>query len=204
MIPTTTDWIQAISTIVVAAFTIALVIATIVYVKRTSDIASATREQAKATKEQAEASVQMAGEMREQMEMASRPWIIQKPVPSSGIMAEGIKSDGFKIYNEGSGPAINLEILLLSNKKSLLEERKEPFLRAGESPIEFRPFALINQANSTCYVLCRYQGVLSGEAKPIWYQTCLPFKPVKSQRGDNIIIQPGELKFTKVFQKKLY
>jgi hypothetical protein len=55
--PTITDWIQAVSTVI-------LVIVTIIYVERTSVIANATKEQAR--------------EIKEQRILSSRPMIIHK------------------------------------------------------------------------------------------------------------------------------
>jgi hypothetical protein len=157
---------------------------------------------------QADASVRMAEEMREQR----RPIVIQKAVPPApGIVAiyavppsPKIVSDHFEIRNVGNGPAIELEIMLLNKGKHLLHEERKTFFSQIDAPIDFFPQGLENQENHTCYILCRYRSVLSTQTKPIWYRTWLPFVPVKSQRGDRIIIQPQELEFDESLEKESY
>ncbi len=183
--------------------------ATIFYAVRTSDIADATIEQAKATKQQAEASVKMAKEMREQR----RPIVVPKAFPAIGVplqasvedIAKHVYSDYFEIHNEGYGPAIELEILLLDKEKRQLEKQRETFFpKVSASPLEFHPNGLTNHMNSTCYLLCRYRGVISSDEAQLWYETWLPFVPVKSQRGDRIIIEPKELEFSETHKKESY
>ena len=168
-----------------------------------------TAEIAKATKEQADASVKMAREMREQR----RPIVVQKVVPAKSVpyklaaedITKSISSDYFEIHNEGYGPAIELEILLLDKEKRQLEKQRETFFpKVSESPLEFHPNGLTNHVNSTCYLLCRYRGVISSDEAQLWYETWLPFVPVKSQRGDRIIIQPKELEFSETHKKESY
>lgn len=144
----------------------------------------------------------MAEEMREQRVMSSRPVIIQKAIPTA-VTGSGF-SDQFEIYNAGNGPAIELEILLLDKDEKLLSSERETFLRAGDPPITFYPHNLASHVNSTCYLLCQYQSILSRGIKPSWYQTWLPFKPVKSVSRDYIYVESAELKFEQVFEKKSY
>ena len=172
-----------------------LVVITGIYAWRTFAISNAT-------KRQADASVKMAEEMKEQRVLTSRPVIIQKAVPVEFI-GDGF-SDEFEICNAGNGPAIELEILLLDKDKKLLQSEGKTFLRVGEPPITFYPHNLASHVNSDCYLLCRYQSIQSRGTKPSWYQTWLPFKPVKCQSRDYIYVQSGELEFEKVFEKKFY
>jgi len=144
----------------------------------------------------------MTEEMRRQRIMASRPVIIQKAVPVE-VIGNGF-SDEFEIYNAGNGPAIELEILLLDKDKKLLQSERRTFLRADEPPITFYPSNLTNHLNSTCYLLCRYQSIISKGVKQSWYQTWLPFEPVKSQAKDYVYVKSGELKFCEVFEKEDY
>lgn len=156
------------------------------------------------TAKQANASVKMAEEMREQRVMASRPVIIQKAVPVE-VIGAGL-SDKFEIYNAGNGPAIELEVLLLDEEKKQLGSQRETFLRAGDTTI-FYPYGLANHLNSTCYLLSRYQSVLSKAKgrKQTWYETWLPFEPVKSQSRDYIYAKPRELEFrNEVTEKTSY
>ncbi len=179
-----------------------LVAVTGIYAWRTFAISNAT-------KKQADASVKMAEEMREQR----RPIVVPKAFPAIGVplqvsaedIAKHVYSDFFEIHNEGYGPAIELEIFLLDKGKRKLVEQSETFLpKVSESPLEFYPDGLFNHVNSTCYLLCRYRGVISFDEAPLWYETWLPFVPVKSQRGDRIILQPKELEFSETHKKESY
>jgi len=170
-----------------------LVLITAMYVKRTADIA-------KATKEQAEASVEMAKEMREQR----RPIVVQQAIYEKDIW-EGSTSNyfsHFEAYNKGNGPAIEVEISLVdSGKRTSIDSHRKSFLGAGEPPIQFCPTSLsARREDSTCYLVCEYQSILSRSSQT-WYQTWLPFEPVKSSREGEIIVKAGELEFKEVTEK---
>lgn len=188
---TITDWIQAISMVI-------LVAVTVIYAWRTHVIS-------KATKQQADASVKMAEEMREQR----KPIIVQEVVPPQylGLSVareerdNSVTCDGFKIHNLGNSPAIELEVILLNQRNGLLGSEKRTFLAPTDKPVGFYPLGLEGQLNSTCSLLCRYRS--SDEGK-MWYLTKLPFVPKKSQRGDHIIIEPKELEFSSAFEKESY
>lgn len=157
---------------------------------------------------QADASVKMAKEMREQR----RPIVVPKAFPAKGVplqaSAEEIEkhvySDYFEIYNKGNSPAIDLEVLLLNQGKSRLGNLKETVFSRDDAPLTFHPSGLGSYLNSTCYLVCQYLSVLPANADKKWYETWLPFIPKKSQRGDQIIIVPGELEFTESSEKKSY
>jgi len=159
-------------------------------------------------RKQADASVKMATEMREQR----RPIVVQEAIESKGIAfsigdGEDIEhnpSDYFQIRNVGNGPAIELEMMTLNEKKNLLEMQRKMVFSQADPPMKFHPPNLVEHVNSTCYFLCRYRSVLSPNVRQIWYETELPFEPVKAQSGDKIIIKPGELEFREVFEKKSY
>jgi len=141
----------------------------------------------------------MAREMRKDRLLTSRPVIVMKPMHEpAGVSADYSQSyfSHFEICNEGSGPAVNLEIRVLNKDKNCLDEKTVPFLRARET-MKFSPDTpLVNQAGSTCHLLCRYRSVLSKSTKPFWYQTGLPFEIEKSSRGQNkVIVRSGELMF---------
>jgi len=163
------------------------------------------------TARQANASEKMAEEMREQRIMSSRPVIIQKAIHEGEKKVRAIEDSfdhdyfsHFEIYNAGNSPAIELELLLLDKDKKLLIKQRETFLRTGDAIKDFYPTVLGEHVNSDCYLLCRYQSIQSIGTKPSWYQTWLPFKPVKSQNKDYIYVQSGELEFEEVFEKKSY
>ncbi len=172
----------------------ALVLVTAIYVKRTSDIADATKQQAE--------------EMREQR----RPIVVPKAFPATGVPLQAsveeiekhVYSDYFEIYNKGNSPAINLEVLLLNQEKSHLGNLKETVFSQDDNPLIFHPSGLENHLNSTCYLVCRYCSVLPANADKKWYESWLSFIPKKSQRGDQIIIVPGELEFIESSEKKSY
>ena len=154
---------------------------------------------------QAYTSVKMAEEMKEQRVTASRPVVVQKAVHEKDIY-EGSTKDyfsHFEAYNKGNGPAIEVEISLLDNDKNLIESHRKSFLGAGEPPIEFRPTSLAaRRENSTCYLVCEYQSILSSGPRKMWYQTWLPFKPSKSSEKDKIYVVAGELEFKEVNEKE--
>ena len=188
---TPTDWIQAISMVI-------LVVVTIVYAWRTHVISEATREQA-------DASVKMAEEATEQRIMSSRPVIIQKAVREGEKKVHAIDSSyspahfsHFEIFNAGNGPAVELEISLLDRldrERTSIHSHRENFLRAGELPLEFHPFNLDSlEESKTYYLACEYQSILSRDLK-IWYQTLLPFKSLKSGKEGKIYVNSGELEF---------
>jgi len=143
----------------------------------------------------------MAREMREQRIMASRPIIVQRVMTPIG----NLDSDCFEIYNDGNVTAIELEIIQLGKEGNQLAIQKETFfLRTGETPIHFYPVGLREQIGSTCYIVSQYRGILSGETEQIWYQTRLPFVPVKAQSRDYIILQPKELEFREIHKKETF
>jgi len=149
----------------------------------------------RAAKQQANTSVEIAKGTREQRVMASRPVIVQKAEPEKQI--DGISLgyfSHFEVHNAGNGPAIEVEISLLNNEKTSLHSHRESFLRAGDS-IKFRPFNLASlEESKTYYLACEYQSVLSLGLKT-WYQTLLPFKPVKSGKQGEIYVNPDKLEF---------
>jgi len=178
--------------------------ATIFYALRTSDIAEATRQQA-------DASVKMAEEMRQQTIMSSRPWIIQKAIHEDEKKIRPIEDSfdpdyfsHFEIYNAGNGPAIELEISLrdrLDKEGTGLHSHREPFLLAGGT-LEFHPFNMASLDESKVYYLaCEYKSVFSRSSNT-WYQTLLPFEPVKSSRDDGIYVKADELEFKEVTEKE--
>ncbi len=159
---------------------------------------------AKAAKRQADASMKMAEEMRKQTIMSSRPWIIQKAIHEDEKQIRPIEDSfnpnyfsHFEIYNAGNGPAIELEISLrdrLDREGTGLDSHRETFLLAGKT-LEFPPFNVASLDESkTYYLACEYQSVLSLGLKT-WYQTLLPFKPVKSGKQGKIYVNPDKLEF---------
>ncbi len=186
------DTAQGISLVVTAT----LVLVTSLYVRRTGEIAEATKEQAKA-------SIKMATEMREQRIMASRPIITPKAfhISKADIRTFGSRDyfSHFEIYNEGNGPAIEIELCLLDKNKDGFESSRDTILRAHEPPIKFLPSSIhALKEHVTYYLVCQYKSIF---APNIWYQTWLPFVPSKSVNKGKIYIIPGELKFKEVQEK---
>lgn len=201
---TITDWIQAISTLV-------LVAVTGIYAWRTHAISKATSEQTQATKKQAEASVKMAEEMREQRIMASRPVIIQKVVVETETQFRTFGSKDwfsyFEVHNAGNGPAIELEVSLLDKEKNLLVSQRISFLKAGELPMRPDPFKsytfdLDKREKSEYYLVSEYKSIFSGSPQPRWYQTWLPFETSGASEEGKIYVQAGELEFKEVPEKE--
>jgi len=182
---TITDWIQAISMVI-------LVVVTGIYVWRTHAISKAAKEQAE--------------EMREQRVMASRPVIIQKVVivDETKFATEAYCDwfSYFEVYNAGNGPAIEVESSLLNKEKTPIHSQRKTFLRAGEPPIEFSPSELASLEKSTFYLVCEYQSILSQGTRKTWYQTWLPFETVEASKEGKIYVKPGELEFYEVSEKE--
>ena len=160
---------------------------------------------ASSTEKQAKASAKMAEEMKLQRVTASRPVVVQKAVHEKDIYESSTKDyfSHFEAYNKGNGPAIEVEISLLDNDKNLIESHRKSFLGTGEPPIEFRPRSLAaRRENSTCYLVCEYQSILSSGPWKMWHQTWLPFEPSKSSEKDKIYVVAGELEFKEATEKE--
>ena len=158
---TTTDWIQAISMLI-------LVVGTGIYAWRTHAIGKATREQA-------DASMKMAKEVRKERIMASRPVIIQKAiiVDETELATEAYCDwlSYFEVYNAGNGPAVEVGITLLNKEETPIYSQRKTLLRATEPPIKFSPSELTGLEKAAFYLVCEYQSIFSHGSQPIWYQT---------------------------------
>ncbi len=201
---TPTDWIQAISMLI-------LVVVTGFYVWRTHVISKATSEQAKATKQQAYASVEMAGEMRQQR----RPLLIQKAVYEKGVWTDleiqfiGIEKSAanyfshFEISNVGKTPAIEVESSLMDSEENRPHSIRQTYLRNDDPPIKFRPNNIENlDETKTYYLVSEYQNIFSYSLQKPLYQTCLPFKISKASKEGKIYIIAGELEFKEATEKE--
>lgn len=144
----------------------------------------------------------MAKEMEEQRIISSRPYLIQKAVHKKDIY-EGSTSDEFlhfEIYNAGNGPAIEVEVCLLLQRKPPYQPhngQREGFLRAGDTPIKFHTTFPPEIGNSTFYIVSEYQGISSYGSQPTWYQTWLPCKLSVSGK-----VISGKLEFREVSEEK--
>jgi len=190
---------------------IILVSATIFYAyqaKKASDSAKAS----------ANASVKIAEETRQQRIISSRPVIIQRAVYKdsdwpdikigwTGIIPSKTASyfSHFEVYNVGSGPAIEVEISLLDEKRRLIEsfERtRRTFLKADDPPLKFCP-PIPSEGVTSYYVACEYQSIISRSSQQqTWYQTLLPFEPAKSSKAGEIYVATDGLEFHEVTEKE--
>ena len=188
---TLTDWIQAISMVV-------LVGVTIFYAWRTFAISNAT-------KKQADASVKMAEEMREQRIMSSQPRLIQKSVHEKDIW-EGSTKDyfsHFEISNVGNIPAIEVESSLIDSEGNRSHSIRQTFLTNNDPPIKFRPSNITNlEETKTYHIVCEYQNIFSHGLKNPLYQTRLPFTISKSGQEGKIYMVAGELEFKEASEKE--
>lgn len=158
-----------------------------------------SRQIAKSSKEQADASAKIAKEAEEQRLMASRPMIIQRAVKDQ----RGIYFSNFEIYNAGNGPAIELTIAVLTEKKdSNLDTKRETYMRAGVTPISLSLSNLeVIEDSKTYYLVSVYQGVLPGVSEETRYETHLPFKVAKASEEGKCYVTAGKLEFKEVAQK---
>ena len=125
----------------------------------------------------------MAEEMREQRVMSSRPVIIQKAVVETETELASFGSldwfSYFEVYNAGNGPAIEVEISLLSKERASIHHERKSFLQAGEPPIRVCPTELVDLEESTYNRVCGYRSILCRTLRPTWYQPWLPLEPVE-------------------------
>lgn len=152
---------------------------------------------------QADASAKMAEEMREQRVLASRPVIIQKAMHEKDIL-EGSRKDyfaHFEISNVGNSPAVEVESSLVDNQNNSLHNIRQTYLKKDDPPIKFRPYNIEGlEEDKTYYLICEYKSIFSyGTQKPV-YQTRLPFKISKAERG-KIYVVTGELETKEVTER---
>jgi hypothetical protein len=144
----------------------------------------------------------MATQMEEQKTIETRPYIIQKAVAitETELRAFGSRDwfSHFEIYNAGNGPAIELEISLLDKEKIRLNSHRYSFLRSHEDPVTFHPYELFSLEESSFYLVSEYKSTFFDIKRPLWYQTILPFKTIKTKEIERIFIEAGELEFYEV------
>ncbi len=145
--------------------------------------------------------------------MSSRPLVVMRAVDHEGVSSyeadilekPKVEQSGahrplashfshFELYNAGNSPAIGLEISLMNKEKVVLESKSVGFLRNNEPALPFVPIKL--GLNQTHYLVSEYESIRSrARQNPIWYQTWLPFLPLKCTDKDMININVGELDF---------
>jgi len=189
-----------------------------VQIMLTFGLVLATIQYAISAAKQADASMKMAEEMREQRIISSRPVIIQRAVYKdsdwpdikigwTGIIPSKTASyfSHFEVHNEGSGPAIEVEISILDKERRLIEsfERsRRTFLKANDPPLKFCP-SIPSEGVASYYVACEYQSIISRNSQQqTWYQTLLPFKSGKSSKAGEIYVATDELEFYEVTEKE--
>ena len=151
-----------------------------------------------------------------EMEMASRPLVVMRAVDHEGESSyeavnpkePKIEQSGdtrplashfshFELYNAGNSPAIGLEISLMNKEKAILQSQSVGFLRNNELPLSFVPIKL--DLDQTHYLVSEYESIRSRVRQdPVWYQTWLPFIPLKCIDENMINIKVGELDFKEV------
>ena len=103
----------------------------------------------------------------------------------------------FELYNAGNSPAIGLEVSLMNKGKVILQSQSVGFLRNNEPALPFVPLKL--DTDQTYYLVSEYESIRSrARQKPVWYQTWLPFIPLKCADKRMINISVGELNFKEV------
>ncbi len=150
---------------------------------------------------------------RAELVMASRPLLVMRAVDHEGASSyeantpeePEIEQSGvhrplpshfshFELYNAGNSPAIGLEISLMNKEKVILQCKSIGFLRNNEPPLPFVPIQL--DLDQTYYLVSEYESIRSrARQNLIWYQTWLPFLPLKCTDKEMININVGELDF---------
>lgn len=151
-----------------------------------------------------------------EMEMMSRPLMVTRAVDREGASSyeadtpeeAKIEQSGahralashfshFELYNAGNSPAIGLEISLMNKEKVVLQSQSVGFLRNNEPALSFVPIKL--DLDQTHYLVAEYESIRSrARQNPVWYQTWLPFIPLKCTDKKMININVGELDFKEV------
>jgi hypothetical protein len=153
---------------------------------------------------------------KSEMEMTSRPLMVMRAVGYDGASSyetdtpenPKIEQSGayrplashfshFELYNAGNSPVIGLEISLMNKDKVIMQSRSVGFLRNNEEALSFIPIKL--EPGETNYLVSEYESIRSrARHNPIWYQTWLPFTPLKCIDKGMINIIVGELDFKEV------
>lgn len=152
-------------------------------------------------------------ETKAELTMASRPLVVMRAVDHEGdssyevntpeepeIEQSGAKRrlpshfSHFELFNAGNSPAIGLEISLMNKEKIIVQSKSIGFLRNNEPALPFVPVKL--DLDQTYYLVSEYESIRSrANENPIWYQTWLPFVPLKCTEKSMINIDVGELDF---------
>ena len=153
-----------------------------------------------------------------ELTMSSRPLLVMRAVDHEGTSSyeantleePEIEQSGahrplashfshFELYNAGNSPAIGLEISLMNKDKVVLQSKSVGFLRNNEPALPFVPVKL--DLDQTHYLVSEYESIRSrARQNPIWYQTWLPFLPLKCTDKNMINIDVGELDFKEASQ----
>jgi hypothetical protein len=156
-------------------------------------------------------------ETKTEMAMASRPLLVIRAVvyeaattyeshvvsaPKGTQHADGQQLTShfshFELFNAGNSPAIDLEISLTDEKRSILQSETLGFLRNNEQALTFVPVNL--EVSKAYYLVCEYESTRSRLNK-IWYQTWLQFGTVEGPSKDTINLNVGEMDFREVQMK---
>ncbi len=160
------------------------------------------------------------GETKTELAMATRPLLVVRAVDHDGVslyeadtpQSPKMEQSGdarpmashfsyFELYNAGTGPAIGLEISLMNKDKKILQSQSVGFLRNNELPLPFVPIKV--EPDKIYYLVSEYESVRSrATEKPVWYQTWLPFMPLKCTDKKMVNISVGEMAFREVSLKE--
>ena len=177
----------------------------------TAGLVGITAFYAAETRRQAMASVKSVETIQEQTLIQSRPVVIQKVERYTldnmypGVSEKDTKIvrseyfSNFVIMNVGNGPAIELEISLLSKDKRLLVSHRETFLKPDQ---EYLPDINIRSfEKGTYYLVCEYHIAFPVQNTPTWQQTWLPFDLSEALDEGKRYVGAGELDFRAVSAK---
>jgi hypothetical protein len=153
-------------------------------------------------------------ETKAEMVMASRPLLVARAVihesavtyeadivspPKGAHTPDGQPVTShfshFELFNAGNSPALDLEILLLDEQKNVLQGETLGFLRNNEQALTFVPGKL--EPHKNYFLVCEYESTRSRIIQT-WYQTWLPFTPVKGLMSGKINVSVSELDFKDV------
>ena len=151
-----------------------------------------------------------------ELAMATRPLLVVRAVDRGGVSLyeadtpkePKIEQSGaqrpmashfshFELYNAGTGPAIGLEISLMNKDKVILQSQSVGFLRNNEQALSYVPIKV--ETDKIYYLVSEYESIRSRATQnPVWYQTWLPFMPLKCTDKKMVNISVGEMAFKEV------
>lgn len=142
---------------------------------------------------------QLVNEVKEQRLASLQPVVLVKSVYMEllrhelGTPVPRKSFTHFAIWNTGNGPAIEMEVALLDEKKDPIEAHRETYLRPDEE-YDFKP-SMIYQRNGKHYIVCQFKRIEAITGSQSWDRTWLPIELSVNKKQQEVNVIAGELEF---------